>query len=158
MGFKVVKYNDFNDREKSILLKRSEDGWNFPIAQSALHDRLILINDSIQSDARRQATILHEIKHIINYDTKESDYNEDMADYFARYIKCPIPYLIFIKEFDKLSIMYKYDVSSQMAQNVESNIKKRHKKYGWKIFRNEIPILKQILGDDYDEDKIDFVD
>lgn len=154
MGFEISYYSSYSVEKRIAFLKLSEDGINLPAKNYAKN---IIINDSIESSARKQATIFHEIKHIVNGDKDESQYNEDMADFFARYMRCPTPYLVY-KRIDKAKdIQLEFGVSSQMAEIAENNVKQRVKRYENKIFDYELPILRLLLGDEFDLSKIEVI-
>lgn len=157
MGFKISYYSDYTEEKRNAFLKISEDGTNLPIDGDSMHTKNIIINDRIESPARKQATIFHEIKHIVNHDKDESKYNENMADFFARYMRCPTPYLVYKKMENSNLIQVEFGVSTQMAEIAENNVKQRIKKYGYGIFDYELPLLQQILGDDYDESTIEII-
>lgn len=157
MGFSVKFYSDFETEELLALKGFSEDGTNLPLSNDKMHSRLILINDAIMSNARKEITVFHEIKHIVDYDEDDSQLNEDMAEYFAKYFKCPIPYLIYRMDLEPYSIMNKYNVSSQMAHNVARHLQNRIRRYGFGIFESELPLLKQILKDNYNEDLLQII-
>ena len=80
-----------------------------------------------------------------------------MADFFARYMRCPTPYLVY-KRIDKAKdIQLEFGVSSQMAEIAENNVKQRVKRYENKIFDYELPILRLLLGDEFDLSKIEVI-
>lgn len=154
MGFEISYYSMYSEEKRKAFLKLSRDGINLP---GKNYTKNIIINDSIESSARKQATIFHEIKHIINGDKDESKYNEDMADFFARYMRCPTPYLVYKKIDNANKIKSEFGVSSQMAIISENNVKQRVRRYGNKIFDYELQILKVLLEDEYDLNKIEVI-
>lgn len=158
MGFKVSYYSDYPKEEREAFKKLFKDGTNLPIEGDSKHTRNIIINDEIKSPARKQATIFHEIKHIVNCDKEGTQFNEDMATFFSRYMRCPTPYLICKKIESSDIIENKFEISTQMARIAASNVKFRAKKYGYKIFTYEIPLIKQLLGKEYDERTIEIID
>ena len=151
MGFEVSHYSDYPVEVQKILIKRSEEGFNIPVPEDRMHTKKIIINDNVESEARKQSTIFHEIKHIINYDIDESPYNEDMADFFARYMRCPTPFLIYARIEESEKIQKMFGLSKQMARISANNVRQRVNTYGYAIFDYEVPLLKQLLGDSYNE-------
>ena len=157
MGFKISYYSDYTEEKRNAFLKFSEDGTNLPLSNDPMHTKNIIINDKIDSHARKHATIFHEIKHIVNHDQDESPYNESMADFFARYMRCPTPYLVYKNINSSMIIQLTFGVSTQMAEIALNNVQQRIKKYGHGIFDYELPLLKQLLGDDYDKSSIEII-
>lgn len=62
----------------------------------------IYYNDTIESEGAIRFTIFHELKHYVfedDDDEDDDDEDDDLADFFARYFMCPIPYLL-LKKID----------------------------------------------------------
>ena len=95
MGFNVIPYSAYEDDSKTLetFLKKSEDGFSLPACYN--NPPTIIYNDKYGdhlTPARIQSTIGHEIKHIVEGDQDDSE--DDLCDHFARYLRCPIPYVI----------------------------------------------------------------
>lgn len=123
MGFEFIYYSDLELETRELMYKFSEDGSNFPHKSGNNYVRTIYINDLVMSSARREVSGFHEIKHIVNYDCETEDEeqnkeNEDLADYFGKYMKCPIPYLIYERIENVTDIMSIFHASEEMANNV----------------------------------------
>ena len=148
MGILLLPYSEFPKEISDI----SNDA--LLISATKSHSPMILYNNKIDSYGRQRFSVFHEIKHYANGDTEESNkYNEDMADYFSRYMMCPIPILIKREIRDVVTIMSDYNVSYDAAKNVLSNLNNRRKFYGNKIFDYEKPLIELIEGSDFVEGK-----
>ncbi len=163
MGFEFIYYSDLEPETRELMYKFSEDGSNFPHKSGNNYVRTIYINDLIMSPARREVSGFHEIKHIVNYDCETDDEeknkeNEDLADYFGKYMKCPIPYLIYKRIENVTDIMSKFHASEEMANNVRKGLLGRIRKYGYDIFDYELPLLELLLGDELDYSKFAVID
>jgi len=90
-------------------------------------------------------------------DLKKEAIDEEMADYFARYMKCPIPYLVVQNITYWKEISREFGVSKTAAINVSTNVLNRKKRYGQAIFASEVPLLETILGSDFDIHNFDIV-
>ena len=69
---------------------------------------------------------------------------DDLADYFARYFMCPIPYLIYKGFSEPDEIISFCNVSIAVANNVCSNLYNRRNKYGSEIFDYERPLIEYL--------------
>ena len=148
MGILLLPYTEFPKEVSDI----SNDAFLIPATQ--LFSPMILYNNKIDSYGRQRFSVFHEIKHYANGDTEECNkYDEDMADYFSRYMMCPIPILIKRGINDIATIMSDYNVSYDAAKNVLSNLNNRRKYYGNKIFNYEKPLIELIERGDSVEGK-----
>ena len=75
------------------------------------------------------------------HQTKKGKTNYFMADYFARYFMCPIPYLIEYGIDDELTLISDHLVSQQAAHNTMNNVCNRRAVYGDRIFDYEKPLV-----------------
>lgn len=141
LGIKLVSYSELSIEGKNLALKKSKDGFSIKDAACRFTPMIIYNDDSSISKNRIRITVAHEIKHIINGDSAEDELEEDLANYFARYILCPIPYLIFENISSPLEIAHAFRVSSEVARYVSKNVKKRREKYGDTIFDYERPLI-----------------
>lgn len=146
LGVLLIPYSSLEGEMLELSKKKSHDGYYLV--------NTIFYNDTadISSPYRVDFTLLHELKHYIFGDIVDNDYNDDMADYFAKYFKCPIPYLIKTGISSVFEIISGFGVSQMVADNVWRNICNRRAKYNDGIFPNEVRILKCILGNDFDEE------
>lgn len=146
MGVKLLAYSDFPEDVNNI----SDDAFYLPPIRkegsNKISEPIILYNDKISSRGRIRFSIFHEIKHFVYGETDESDLDEDMANYFAKYIMCPIPILIYRNIDDIGSIMNDFMVSYEASYNVLKNLENRRKKYGNVIFDYEKPLIELIEG------------
>ena len=145
LGLKLVPYSAYPEKTQKLLRKRSPDAFYSP----ATHDTppTIFYNDRVESYERQRYSIFHEVKHYVNNDTEESVFNDDMADYFARYIMCPIPYLIKADINDELTLISDHGVSSEAAGYAIKNVRNRRATYGDKIFDYEQPLIDLLFPD-----------
>jgi Zn-dependent peptidase ImmA (M78 family) len=139
MGIKVLKYSAFEGEMQELLLKRSKDGFYSPSPNGPL----IFYNDFINNEFKIRMTIAHEIKHYVCQDTEEdNELFEKEAKHFARYLLCPIPYLIFKNILSVFEIMDTFGLSNEAATNALSNVNNRTNRYGDRIFDYEKPLLE----------------
>ena len=145
LGIKLVPYSAFTEECQFLFRKRSNDAFYVPATQRT--PPTILYNDSIKSYERQRYSIFHEVKHYANNDQDDSDYNDDMADYFARYFMCPIPYLIRRSIYDLLTVVSDHRMSEEAARHTLSNVRNRIARYGNKIFEYELPLISLLCPD-----------
>ena len=88
----------------------------------------------------------------MNNDTEDSEFDDNMADYFARYIMCPIPYLIKANINDELTLISDHGVSCEAAGYAINNVRNRRAKYGDKIFDHEQPLIDLLFPDIFKEE------
>ncbi|MCD7884549.1 MAG: ImmA/IrrE family metallo-endopeptidase [Lachnospiraceae bacterium] len=138
LGVKLLPYSDFPE----IVKKVSDDAFYVPPTTD--NPPIIFNNDLEKNEGRRRYSVFHELKHFVCGDTEETLYDENMADFFARYFMCPIPVLICRNVRDIATIMSDYNVGLDAAGNVLSNLKNRRMRYGNKIFEHEQPIVDLI--------------
>lgn len=156
MGIILLPYSEFMDEDRDVLKKKSSDGFYVPISRSSppkiyYNDNL----DEVKSEGRMRATIFHEIKHIVMEDDEETRKNENLADFFAKWMMCPIAYLVYkdIRSTDEIIAMF--GTSRQMASNVNMYVARRMCKFGNKIFENERPLIELLEGIVIDDEDIE---
>lgn len=151
MGFNLVPYSSYENK-KDLLLKKSFDGFSNYANQKI--KPTIFYNDMYGNitAARISQTKGHEIKHIIERDC--DDMEDDLCDFFSKFLRCPTPYVMYLGITDICEIVSMFKISYEQARYVKSQIVNRVKKYGNKYFEYELPLLKQLLGNDYNEEKI----
>ena len=148
MGVSLIPYSEYTKEEKLLLLKRSKYG--FFVKASKGRPPTIYYNDEYDSEGAIRLTIFHEIKHyVFNEDSDDEEY-DDLAEFFARYFLCPIPFLM-IKGIETVNeIVSTCHISFEAAGNVSSNIINRKRVHGKKIFDYEIPLLQHLDNDLYE--------
>ncbi len=143
LGLNLVPYSAFEYDEYDILKKKSKDA--FLVMPYTTNDKAtIYYNDDLNDTpyTRTRYSIFHEVKHYVNNDKYEDEKIESMADYFAKYFMCPIPYLVYnnINTVDEIISMF--NVSMTVARYVLKNIENRRLKYGNEIFEKEKPLMQ----------------
>ena len=150
MKINVVPYSAYESDEIDILLKKSPDGFNVP--RSSEKEATIYFNDRFgkhTTPARISQTKGHEIKHILEGDVDDSE--DDLCDYFSKYLRCPIPLVLYLGINTSSELMSMFGTSREQARYVLSNIKNRKQKYGDTLFDYEIDLLNQLLGNDFNQ-------
>ena len=142
MGINLIPYSVYGRDSVEILLKRSKDGFYLP--RSDEFEATILYNDdlTINTKARIESTKGHEIKHILEGDLDDEE--DDLADYFSKYLRCPIPYAIHLKIRNELELISKFGLSNEQAGIVIKNINTRKKAFGNKIFDYEAELIEYL--------------
>ncbi len=140
LGLKLVPYSSYTVEDRALLMIKSSDAFFSP--KTKCTPPTIFYNDMVESKERQRYSIFHEIKHYVNNDPDDSQYNDDMADYFARYIMCPVPYLIKANINDELTLISDHGVSYEAARYAIKNVRKRRERYGDKIFEYEQPLIE----------------
>ena len=107
-------------------------------------------NDKFEPYGAVRLTIFHELKHYVFDEDANDEDQDDLADFFGRYFLCPIPYLIMKGIDTENDIISHCGVSMTAAGNVESTIRNRKQRYGYRIFEHEIPFLKHLDKDAYE--------
>ncbi|MBR2556554.1 MAG: hypothetical protein IKE94_17035 [Aeriscardovia sp.] len=145
MGFDVVPYSAYEGSANfPLLLKRSKDGFSYPAGIGKVPT--IFYNDKYGDNltpARIQSTIGHEIKHLIDGD--EDDSEDDLCDHFARYLRCPIPYVIIKGYSTPTELISHFGISAEQAVNTLKQVRARVRFYGDRIFDNEKEFIDCIL-------------
>ncbi|MBD5096878.1 MAG: ImmA/IrrE family metallo-endopeptidase [Lachnospiraceae bacterium] len=140
MGVALIPYSEYEGDELKLLIKRSTLG--FFAKATKLTPPTIFYNDSIESDGAVRFTIFHELKHYVFEDDNEED--DDLADFFARYFMCPIPYLLLKKIDSQNEIVSFCGASLKAAKNASTNIINRRNKYGYKLFDYEVRLIEHL--------------
>lgn len=151
MGFNLVSYSSYENK-RELLYKKSEDG--FSNYDDPTVKPTIYYNDA-RIKVRVSHTLGHEIKHIVERD--EDDSEDDLCDYFSKYLRCPLPYVIYLNIKDIAELISRFKISYEQATYIMSNKSSRINKYGNRYFEYEIPLLKQLLGSDYDNKNIKII-
>lgn len=142
LGVALVPYSECPPEAQELLLKKSKHG--FYVKGTKENPPTIYYNDQFGSSGAVRFTIFHDIKHYVYDEDIDDEEEDDLADFFARYFLCPIPYLL-VKGMESVNeIVSHFGVSMEAAENVVSNLLGRKKKYGTKIFDYEIPLLELI--------------
>ena len=140
MGVALVPYSEFGRIGMRLLRKRTPHG--FFVKESEEQSPTIYYNDCCESKGSIRFTIFHELKHYV-YDDKSDD-KDDLADYFARHMMCPTPYIM-LKCLDSPNEIVSYcGVSVEAAENAYRSIVNRRRKYGMNLFDYEVPLIEHL--------------
>lgn len=139
MGVALVPYSSFGEHGMSILKKKSDMG--FFVKESIDSPPTIYYND-IRDRGSARFTIFHELKHYVFEDDDDTD--DDLADFFARYFMCPIPYLMLKNIKTTIGIMSFCDTNRNIASHVRSNIINRINKFDYELFDYEVRLIEHI--------------
>jgi len=159
MKINVVPYSAFEDEDPDfidILLKKSKDGFFAP--RSSKQEATIFFNDKYGdrlSPSRISQTKGHEIKHIVEEDEDDSD--DNLCEYFSKYLRCPIPYVLYLGLESEIDIISRFSISYQQSEIVLNNIINRKRKYGNGYFRYEIELLESLL-EDFNQNEVEIID
>lgn len=159
MKINIVPYSSYEGADSGridLLMKKSKDG--FCIPRSSKQEATIFFNDKYGdhlTPARISQTKGHEIKHIIEGDIDDSE--DDLCDYFSKYLRCPFPYVFYLKLESAVDIIARFSISYEQAEYVLNNIISRRSKYGNGMFDYEIELLKSLLGKEFDEEEIQMI-
>ena len=145
LGVKLVSYSEYPEKAQLLFQKKSLDA--FFTATTKNTPPTIFCNDKNRNRERQRYSIFHEIKHFVNNDIEDNDYNNNMADYFARYIMCPIPYLIKSNINDETTLISDHGVGYEAAIYAITNVRNRRAKHGDKIFDYEQPLIDLLFPD-----------
>lgn len=147
LGVSLVPYTEFSQETKKLLFKRSRYG--FFVKGTKENPPTIYYNDKFGSRGAIRFTIFHELKHYVCDEDSGNEETDDLADYFAKFFMCPIPYLI-LKGVNTINaVIAMCEVSEDAAINVVSNIQNREKTYGKAFFPYEVPLLEHLDKDAY---------
>ena len=139
LKLRLIPYSYYSETEQYLLRKKSSDAFFYPATLKT--PPTVFYNDRIHSYGRQRLSIFHEIKHYVNHDSGESIYDDNMADYFARYFMCPIPYLIKMGIDSEMMLINNHLMSEEAAINTICNVRNRRAKFGNKIFDYEKPLI-----------------
>ena len=143
LGVLLIPYSAYDDTEDCISFSNlTNDAFYIPASKQ--NGPIIVYNDRIVSKGRIRFSVSHELKHYVNDDKEDNPYDENMADYFARYLLCPIPVLIYRGVNDVATIISDYNVSADVANHVLRNLQNRRRVHGNKIFDFEKPLIELI--------------
>ncbi len=153
MGIVRVPYSDLGDRGMKLSKKCAKDGYyDFCSETSTFY----IYYDDTKVKTRLKFTFGHEIRHIINLDSYETDDIRIKANYFSRFLLVPIPLLIEIGVSNESELIYIFDVSPDVAHYSLDYLKWHKSEYATyteneKIlienFSNEIIRCKKALMD-----------
>lgn len=152
IGIDVVPYSAYPNKI-DLLSKKSKDA--FCIPSDGITKPIIAYNDMYMclSPFKVSSSLGHEFKHIFEGD--EDDSEDDLAEYFSKYFRCPLPYVLYLNIKTKAELISKFGVSGEQAEYVLNNVRNRLNKYGSKYFDYELRMLKQILNESYDENELE---
>ncbi len=110
MGVKVVPYSAFGDRIRSLMIKKSEDGFT----KNDCGEYTIYYNEK-KGYGRINNTIMHEISHIVLGHLEESEIAEAEANFFAKYALAPPALIHKLKLSSPEEIEEYFEVSSEAS-------------------------------------------
>lgn len=139
LGVALVPYSECCSEAQELLLKKSEHG--FFVKGTSETPPTIYFNDRFGSSGAVRFTIFHDLKHYVYNEDADNEEEDDLADFFSRFFLCPIPYLLMKGIETENEIVSCFGVSMAAAENVVSNLQNRKKKYGFKVFDYEVPLL-----------------
>lgn len=154
LGIDSVPYSAYSDH-KELLLKASNDA--FCIPSDGINNPVIVFNDIYLNlpPSKISSSKGHELKHIVDGDLNDGE--DDLADYFSKYFRCPLPYVIYLEINSKPELISKFGISGEQADYVLNNARNRIIKYGVKYFEYELRLFKQLLGDSYKEEDFELI-
>ena len=135
----IFRNSEYPEEQEALLRKRSMDAFFAPATRTT--PPTVFYNDKVESRGRLRYNIFHEVKHFVTGDKDDGEYNDNMADYFARYFMCPIPYLIEYGIDNELTLISDHLISQEAARNTIKNVRNRKAVYGDKIFDSEKPLV-----------------
>lgn len=140
MGVALIPYSAYDTDARILLNKKSKKG--FFVKGSDTSPPTIYYNDRFKTEGEIRFTIFHELKHYVFEDVDDSE--DDLADFFARYIMCPIPYLMLKNINTAEEVMSYCNTTISAATHVVSNINNRKNKYDYQIFDNEKRLINHL--------------
>ena len=111
MGIKIIPYSAIPFTKRSLLFKKSKDGF---CVEKALGEWYIYYNDEMDY-GRINNTIMHEIGHIVLDHSEDSELAEKEVRFFAKYALVPPVLVQKLKLNDPYDIAYVFDVSLEAA-------------------------------------------
>lgn len=142
LGVALVPYSSYGKENQRILKKKSSKG--FFVKGTVETSPTIFYNDKRESEGEIRFTIFHELKHFVYNEDSDDNDKDDLADFFARYFMCPIPYLLLKRINYPNEVISLCGVTKSAATNVISNLNNRKRYYGYQIFDYEIPLIEQV--------------
>ncbi|MDO4941147.1 MAG: hypothetical protein Q4E33_05605 [Erysipelotrichaceae bacterium] len=146
MGINVVPYSAYAEKSKfELFLKRSKDGFNVP--RNTKHKATIYYNDKYGdhlTPARISQTKGHELKHILEED--KDDIDDKLCEYFSKYLRCPIPILLYLGIDTRQELISRFGISDEQAGYILTNVNRHKYKFNNKYYDYEVLLIKQILG------------
>ena len=161
LGVRLVPYGEYPEGKRELLKKKSLSGFYVP--PTADTPPMIFYNENIGevgSAGNMRRNIFHEVLHYLREDTDENPEDDDLADYFGKYFLAPISYLIAMRIENPNQIMSEFGVDYEMASFITKNIRNRKRRYKNSIFEYEKPLLRHLLGEQYEAviDSLEMVD
>lgn len=146
MGINVVPYSAYDGKQTlALLLKRSKDGFNIP--RNSKQKATIYYNDKYGdhlTPSRISQTKAHELKHILEEDKNDND--ESLCDNFAKYLRCPLPLVLYLKINTRQELISKFGISDEQAKYILIQADRHKNKLQNKYYDYEVLLIKQILG------------
>lgn len=146
MEINVVPYSAYAEKSKfELFLKRSKDGFNVP--RNTKQKATIYYNDKYGdhlTPARIGQTKGHELKHVLEED--KDDIDDKLCDYFSKYLRCPIPILLYLGIDTRQELISRFGVSDEQAGYILTNVDRHKYKFNNRYYDYEILLIKQVLG------------
>ncbi len=146
MGINVVPYSAYDGKQTlALLLKRSKDGFNIP--RNSKQKATIYYNDKYGdhlTPSRISQTKAHELKHILEEDKNDND--ESLCDNFAKYLRYPLPLVLYLKINTRQELISKFGISDEQAKYILIQADRHKNKLQNKYYDYEVLLIKQILG------------
>ena len=139
MNINIVPYSAYGE-SVDLLLKKSRHG--FSTHRTENDNPTIYYNDIFGNhlnDSNIASTKAHEIKHIVDNDLDDSE--DDLADHFARQLRCPLPLVICWNINSINELISRFRISREQATYVLKSAKNRCLKYG----RTFLPYEEEFL-------------
>lgn len=138
MGIVLVKYTSLDKVKRRLIMYvySQKDGLNI-IMNNTLY---IIYNDKMR-ETRTRYTISHEIDHLTDSIHVEEEYEEKVADHFARSLLIPQCVLIYEKYDDPYKVANDFNVSFSAASHALSSAKKWYNHPNFKFTNKEIEYL-----------------
>ncbi|MCR5593327.1 MAG: toxin [Saccharofermentans sp.] len=147
LSVSLIPYSECGPEAKELLLKKTKKG--FFVRGTHESTPTIYYNDYEVTVGEMRYTISHEIKHYVYDECNDDNKDDDLADYFARFFLCPIPYLIVKGILTNNDIASHCKVSITAASNAASTIRNRISSFGYKIFDYEYPLLEHLIPEEF---------
>ena len=152
MGIVLVPYSILKGEEFELAFKKSYEGFYVPKTKDT--PPMIYYNDDeeMMTNGRIRYTIFHEIKHYVCDDKEETEESEDAAKYFAKYIMCPIPYLVYNQKYytGYEKIQKRFNTSLEVAQYLYDQLKRRIARSGNALYEKEVILIDAIYDREFD--------
>lgn len=139
LNIKLNPYSKLSSNEYEEFYKVAPLGFTSINQYNDKHcDYTIFYNDINYNNENNRFTIAHEIGHVVSGDIGSTitEKEEKLYDYFAKCLLAPQCLIISNKEFDINTVVTKYKISKQVADNWLHAIISRKSSYGENCLTN----------------------